>query len=893
VKDTKRSSDIMSWNQSERIRPTPVRPLNPQKPISALHNAHASVTSPAKANAQSTILPSNPFPFVIRLKRPPAPTGPSFGESSPPATGSVAPPAKVAVTAVPPKGAAMKAEQESAGPTPVPKSQRGIKAGSRATDTSTGSLGYNDDTAPITQDPQLTIDSPMPDQHTYVLTSEYDRQLYQAVGHHWPPLARMREQLANARLTKDMDGDSDIVSASEGDAELPLEDPWYRGIGRDRVCSCQPGGRPCNHSPSCMALREQWTSGRLGVVGMGAGEHGENAVADTPGVTSPVQERTHTVEENVSVAMAMRRYAERLWSVASSVPKIWTGTVSSGGSAVAQERGDSNLAQAEGGVMETNGDIPMPPESHDLAEDVAPESHDLVEDVVPESHGLAEDDREGSYELPSPSLNVIKLPASQPTTLPLAHNESTTPIATPTAVVSTAPTLVNDSTTPKKPASSPVSLLTPVKSVLGTSLMPSRLRSTIKSPTIDNLNQSQQSPYPYDFSYDSSAMHISSTPWDANSFAMIRTTVPDSKSAVPPEKSTNIELSDPAMKTYRPTRHFLGVEPPRIPGMKRYARHAKRGRSNSREFVDDNDSFTDVEDLSESELTPFALQCYREMRYRLEMEEDPMPAKETRKRKAVDSESSASEDAPATAKKKAQRGSRKRRKYSQTPSQTGSGSLHSVSVASAARRFRVFAGGISVTVPFGLNVDDIDTSSIEIRQVRECTVVTTALCHQCRCSNTSAARKAQCGNITIRYSNPSTSTGQVRVKSSTQCNKTFCERCLRGWYGLDDDAVEFVKNGQRVRKGKGTGTGVGLGIVEGTWICPFCINLCMCTVCSRKREVERTRYAPSANAVISEAADGSVEPTVRTGGSETRRSGKCDCHLSPSSPTVVSRILVC
>jgi hypothetical protein len=872
----------MSWNQSERIHPTPVRPLNPQKGISGLHNAHAPVASPAKGHAQSTILPSNPFPFadkalVVRLKRPPAPSGPSFGGSRPPVTVPVAVPAKVGVTATPPKSAAMDTQEECTEPTPVPKSRGDIEAGSRATDTSSGSLWDSDDIAPTTQDTRPTVDSPVPDQHTYVLTSEYDRRLYQAVGHHWPPLARMREQLANARLTENMDGDSDIVSASEGDAEHLLEDAWYKGIGHDGVCTCPPGGRPCNQSPNCMALREQWRSGRLGVAGMGAGEHGDNAEAHTPGVNSPVQERTHSVEENVSVAMAMRRYAERLWSVASSVPKIWTGTVSSGGPAVVQERGESNLAQAGGGVMEVDGDIPIPPESHDPVEDVVPESHDLVEDVVPESHELAEDDREGSYELPSPSPKLVKLPASRPTTLPLAHNESTTPIATPTTVVSTAPTLVNDSTTPKKPASSPVSPSAPVKSVLGTLPMPSRLRSTTKSSTIDNVKQSQQGPYPYDFSYDSSAMHISSTPWDANSFAMIRTTVPDPKSAVPPEKSTNVELSGPMMKTYRPTRHFLGVEPPRIPGMKGYARHATGGRSNSRETVDTNDSFTDVEDLSESELSPLALQSYLAIRYRLKMEEDPMPAKEARKRKAVDSESSASEDVLTAPKKKAQRGSRKRRKYSQTPSQTRSSSLP-VSVASAARRFRVYSRGMSVTVPFGLNVDDIDTSSIEIRQVRETSVITTALCHQCRCSNTSGARKAQCGNITIRYSDSSTSRGQVGVKSSTQCNKMFCERCLRGWYGLDDDAVEFVKNGQRVTEGKGTGTGIGLGIVEGTWICPYCINLCMCTICSRKREVERTRYAPSANAVISEV-DGSVEPTVRTGGSETRQSGKYELPL--------------
>jgi hypothetical protein len=60
-----------------------------------------------------------------------------------------------------------------------------------------------------------------------------------------------------------------------------------------------------------------------------------------------------------------------------------------------------------------------------------------------------------------------------------------------------------------------------------------------------------------------------------------------------------------------------------------------------------DDSFADVEDLSESESTPDALASYQTDRfYREHLEEDPEAAKGTRKRKAVDSGSSASESAP-------------------------------------------------------------------------------------------------------------------------------------------------------------------------------------------------------------------------------------------------------
>jgi hypothetical protein len=256
--------------------------------------------------------------------------------------------------------------------------------------------------------------------------------------------------------------------------------------------------------------------------------------------------------------------------------------------------------------------------------------------------------------------------------------------------------------------------------------------------------------------------------------------------------------------------------------------------------------------------------------------------------------SSAPEEEPdyedAAPKKKVHRNSRKRRKLSRAIPQLDSGSFSPTSVpvaVSTARPLRLRSTGATVEVPVGISVDEVDISCIEVRQVREGIVTATALCHQCRCHNTGATRKAQCGNVTIKQSHSSTADASVKVTSSARCNKTFCERCLRGWYGFDDDAIVFVKSGQRIVEGRGRGTGIGLGIVENKWICPFCINLCMCSVCSRKMKMKRTRYAPSAKAVIAVLSASTVARGSEPAGSEgIRRKGKSR-HIRFSLPTVV------
>ena len=286
---------------------------------------------------------------------------------------------------------------------------------------------------------------------------------------------------------------------------------------------------------------------------------------------------------------------------------------------------------------------------------------------------------------------------------------------------------------------------------------------------------------------------------------------------------------------------------------------------------------SEVEDWSESEMTPDALASYRACLFyqaqqeRFEINETP------RKRKAVDSASSSEyEGADFGEHHTVARGKgpmamvmattrpRKRMNMSQSPRMGRLGQNLHLPV-------RVFARGVAVEVPFGLCVDKIDPLTIEVRPVKDSIVSTTALCHNCRCNSTGLNRRAQCDNVTIG-------------NSTRRCNKTFCERCLRGWYGLDDDAIEFVMRVQRAGEGRErtetcTGTGVGMGIVEGKWICPFCIDLCMCTHCYRRRGVERTKYAPSARAVISGNA---VEQRVRATSSPViRQRGEFDRFTFP------------
>jgi hypothetical protein len=118
------------------------------------------------------------------------------------------------------------------------------------------------------------------------------------------------------------------------------------------------------------------------------------------------------------------------------------------------------------------------------------------------------------------------------------------------------------------------------------------------------------------------------------------------------------------------------------------------------------------------------------------------------------------------------------------------------------------------------------------------------LCHNCR-NGTNSYHKVRCDNEEAAPT--------LRDPAATvRCNKSFCERCLRFWYGIDDNAIEFLVSGKKTSEG-GTGTGLGLGLFEGIWLCPWCINLCMCTLCQGRRGGPRTRFRPSSRAKVSES----------------------------------------
>ena len=128
-------------------------------------------------------------------------------------------------------------------------------------------------------------------------------------------------------------------------------------------------------------------------------------------------------------------------------------------------------------------------------------------------------------------------------------------------------------------------------------------------------------------------------------------------------------------------------------------------------------------------------------------------------------------------------------------------------------------------------IDDVDLSTITVKQPSGLRSEATKWCHNCRNAKTENRDRARCWN-------PDSS-----GDSNVRCNKTWCERCLRKWYGFDDDAVSFAINGY-VREGRTAGT--GLGIQKNIWICPFCFDLCMCTHCTKHRA--RVRFLPSKHA---------------------------------------------
>ncbi len=236
-----------------------------------------------------------------------------------------------------------------------------------------------------------------------------------------------------------------------------------------------------------------------------------------------------------------------------------------------------------------------------------------------------------------------------------------------------------------------------------------------------------------------------------------------------------------------------------------------------------------------------ALDSYLAIKYYQEYIEEPSHSH--RKRKAeVLSESSFDEDSEEEyrhAPKSTNRQVRKRRKLTRFGSANSHASSSPIPTNPAPPR-QISAAGSRIDTPYGMCVDDIDPSSIEVKPARDSRVTTTQICHQCRNISTTNMTRVQCRNVA------SFADGRV----SHRCNKTFCERCLRAWYGFDDVGMSFLKGKDGQQDGS-TGSGVGLGIVDGTWRCPVCISFCMCTICSRKRGVLRTRYRPSSTAIFS------------------------------------------
>ncbi|KAG8851464.1 hypothetical protein FRB91_007827 [Serendipita sp. 411] len=132
---------------------------------------------------------------------------------------------------------------------------------------------------------------------------------------------------------------------------------------------------------------------------------------------------------------------------------------------------------------------------------------------------------------------------------------------------------------------------------------------------------------------------------------------------------------------------------------------------------------------------------------------------------------------------------------------------------------------------FGPCVDELNASLVTLRPPSGNSLA--KLCHNCRNSHPGRTL-AQCGYRLL---------GEDGVER--RCNKSWCERCLRYWYGFDDDAVMYAVHGV-VSATHHRGT--GLGIRDNDWVCAYCLSLCLCTLCSRERSAWRLPYRPSKNA---------------------------------------------
>lgn len=441
-----------------------------------------------------------------------------------------------------------------------------------------------------------------------------------------------------------------------------------------------------------------------------------------------------------------------------------------------------------------------------------PRSLDLEESGVdnrsPERHGSEQDPTE-STDIGNSKLN----PTPPPKTISSFGNEAKVPF-TPTTVISTTPTLVNDQPTFRAAA---------------ISIVPTSTVSAPATPSPPSLQEGMLFTAE-EFAHSSQTMRLDQDFADSHLddpfFAFLKSNVstPDPASPIKFEVDENGVV---IRILHRPVKRFVGVKVPQV-GIRRadFPLIYRQGVEKH-----DNTAFSpndlDWNEISDSELSGSALDSYLAIRY------DQKQRKRKATRSSVSSFDEDTDDYRGTS-KSASRKSAKRRKVSEDPA---TGRVVSTRPLSLAAPRQISTAGDRIDVPFGICVDDVDTTTIRLRSVKDALVATTRLCHQCRNSGSSEMFRAQCEN-----------TSTTNDGEGHQCNKTFCERCLRGWYGFDDPGMEFLK-------GTGIddtlGSGLGLRIKKGSWICPVCIHHCMCTVCSRKRQAPRTKYRPSRTAVIS------------------------------------------
>lgn len=551
-----------------------------------------------------------------------------------------------------------------------------------------------------------------------------------------------------------------------------------------------------------------------------------DGLGDSP--LSPESQGPLGMESNLSVALKMRHYMGKVWNVATSV---WSGTSTTSTPATQHTQPDHSPPNT---VTSTEEDAMDP---------TTPDGGDVVDTTTQQRRASATSHR---------SLGNHPTPAT-----PTSRKNSTV-MATPNTVTSITPTFVNSQSTPN----------TKQLAVVSTS---SGSVPMVALP-FDGLDYTADYTAD-DFAYDSSSMRIDTVENDALSddlfFAQLKDRPP------PPFSIGTSDAGSFALSLFphRPTWRFNGIRVPRVGGL-------PKTRANSSSSSRDSSPTSGIDrplnwdDISDSDLSGSALDSFLAIKYGQEL--DAESSQGARKRKADRSTPSSFEgdtdEEYRRITKSAHRKSSKRRKLSDGSFDVWPSSQPRLPRAPRATVRQAMAGGL-VDVAYGLCVDDIDTGNIRIRPARDTLVSTTRICHQCRNSSTTEMVRIQCGNRSA-----------FSDGTESRCNKTFCERCLRAWYGLDDPGMKFLKTKLTQEDGS-FGSGIGLGIVDGEWICPVCIALCMCTVCSRKRQVEREKYRPSINAVIASP----IEQRPARPRQPTQTSGYSSTNTASSSRLVSGR----